>query len=353
MIDTPGFDDTDVEEADIFEALAAWLEKSYRDGQRLKGLLYLHKIIDNRQKGSELSNIRVFRELCGDENLSNVTLGITWWKLEHETIARSREKVLRETPEFWGEIISKGSRVVRVPQDRFECIQLLLDIAQSKATTLQIQDEMVKEGRSALETKAAKEMETCKAVQALQDAKELEIEAQEQAYLQYKQAIEQKAEQRKKEQQRRDEQERVEKSKFEALLQRQRDQDKANKRQLEALRAENDSSNQRLQGIQKRIENLKLRDQKQKAQQQFFLEMTRKNDMRSLSLRLELNRWSDIQKRGKTRQESFIFNVSFQGKKDKISEDLCTSFCKRCYNQLSSSGFWRKICIRPPLTVLC
>lgn len=58
---------------------------------------------------------------------------------------------------------------------------------------------MVKESRSALETKAAKEMETCKAVQALQDAKELKIEAQEQAYLQYKQAIEQKAEQRKKE----------------------------------------------------------------------------------------------------------------------------------------------------------
>ena len=42
-------------------------------------------------------------------------------------------------------------------------------------------------------------METCKAVQAFQDAKELKIEAREQAYLQYKQAIEQKAEQQKKE----------------------------------------------------------------------------------------------------------------------------------------------------------
>ena len=131
LIDTSGFDDTDVEEADIVEALATWLEKSYCDSQRLKGLLYLHKMIDNRQKGSELRNLRVFRELCCDENFKQRN---SWYRLvvtRARNYRKSSEKIPRETLEFWGEMISKGSQVVRAPLDRFECIQLLLDIAQS------------------------------------------------------------------------------------------------------------------------------------------------------------------------------------------------------------------------------
>ena len=181
-MDTPGFDDTDLDDEDIVTELADWLEKSYRKGQRLSGLLYLHRIIDNREKGSSLRNLKMFKKLCGEQNFPNVVLGITWWDQEDAEIAASREKILRETPEFWGDMVARGSRMVRIPRDRKGCLDLLLDIAQNSTTTLQIQEEMVNQQKSTKETSAMEEMENYSQIRAIRDSEALERAAQLRLY---------------------------------------------------------------------------------------------------------------------------------------------------------------------------
>ena len=52
LVDTPGFDDTEMSDFQILHAIAAWLEKSCEKGRRLNGLVYLHRITNTRMSGS-------------------------------------------------------------------------------------------------------------------------------------------------------------------------------------------------------------------------------------------------------------------------------------------------------------
>ena len=101
----------------------------------------------------------MFKKLCGTENFANIVLGITWWDEEDEDVAMAREKVLKSTPELWGDMIAKGSRVQRVPLQSEGCEKLLLGLAGRKATTLRIQREMLQENKTAAETDAASELD--------------------------------------------------------------------------------------------------------------------------------------------------------------------------------------------------
>ena len=178
MIDSPGFDDTDVDDEEIFTALVEWLEQSYRKGQRLSGMLYLHRINENREKGSDMRNLHMFKKLCGQENFGNIVLGTTWWDQEDSDIAQAREEVLKTTPEFWGDMVMEGSRVERISRERQHCIDLLLSLAKNDKTTLRVQHEMVHENKAASETSAASEIDQIAAVRAIRDAERLERSAQ-------------------------------------------------------------------------------------------------------------------------------------------------------------------------------
>lgn len=47
--------------------LADWLNRVYQNNVRLAGILYLHRIGDNRLGGTAMKNLRMFKKLCGDE----------------------------------------------------------------------------------------------------------------------------------------------------------------------------------------------------------------------------------------------------------------------------------------------
>lgn len=79
LVDTPGLDDTVRDDSDILEDLANWLDASYRTGTKFHGLLYLHRIVDNRETSTGLKNLRMFKCICGLENSSPVALGTTSW----------------------------------------------------------------------------------------------------------------------------------------------------------------------------------------------------------------------------------------------------------------------------------
>lgn len=80
---------------------------------RLNGIIYLHRITDVRMQGSAKKNLLMFKQLCGPDALKNVVLATTMWSLVNPTDGQAREKELISTPEFWGWMLQKGSRVER------------------------------------------------------------------------------------------------------------------------------------------------------------------------------------------------------------------------------------------------
>ena len=154
MVDTPGFDDTYRSDVDVLCQLAAWLEETYAKGFRLTGLIYLHRIADARFSGSSLKNLRLFRRLCGKDALSNVLLVTTFWNQVTPEDGSARERELISRPEFWKEMIDRGSRVFRYSKGRGSALEILDAILDRDKVTLQLQRELVDEHKTLADTAA-------------------------------------------------------------------------------------------------------------------------------------------------------------------------------------------------------
>lgn len=98
----------------------------------------------------------MFRKLCGPDSMPNIILGTTFWNNIGAEKGANREKELCEKNEFWGEMVKKGSRVVRIGNDREAGLKLLHEIAQRDPFVLAAQREMMEEKKSAAEMAAAK-----------------------------------------------------------------------------------------------------------------------------------------------------------------------------------------------------
>ncbi|KDQ53006.1 hypothetical protein JAAARDRAFT_39718 [Jaapia argillacea MUCL 33604] len=111
LVDTPGFDDTLRSDTEILQAIADWLYATYRRKITLSGLLFLHRISDNRMAGTPLRNLSLFQKLCGNPALQDVLLVTTMWGDIDEAVGSLREKELRDL--YWRSMICCGSQVVR------------------------------------------------------------------------------------------------------------------------------------------------------------------------------------------------------------------------------------------------
>lgn len=349
LVDTPGFDDGERTDEDIFESLADWLKQSYNKGQRLSALLYLHRIIANREKGSNLRNLRVFKTLCGEENFDKIILGITWWDQLDPQVALAREQMLYDTPEFWGDMISKGSRIQRIPHDKAQCIQLVYDLAKNQRTTLRIQDEMAK-GKNALQTTAAKEMEHYKAIHAIKDAEEGDRKAQEISHHLKSQAIEQWASERRLEQHRRLQGRQMQQMSQMASLQ-------TIHKQMEEFNSSRRSPNPKMSEREEMIKELeealrraKLQTQPPKYNVEDRLERMRTMGRSKLHFTELLTALHQLENVDDPKQ-------SWDSILDPTREDesvLWLGFCDRCLRQASVKGYWGEFSFRysiPPCMI--
>ncbi|KAI6006735.1 hypothetical protein EDC04DRAFT_974151 [Pisolithus marmoratus] len=144
LVDTPGFDDTFMTDAQILRQIAHWLNATYKKNIKLSGVLYLHRISDNRVSGTPLRNYNMFKELCGKENFKNVILVTTMWDEVTEEVGSAREKELQS--DFWGSMISLGSTIHRFDgtmESAWKIINSLSVAPPVQRRPLQIQREMV------------------------------------------------------------------------------------------------------------------------------------------------------------------------------------------------------------------
>jgi hypothetical protein len=162
LIDTPGFDDTNRSDTEVLREIASWLAESYKNRVLLHGIIYLHRITDPRMQGSAKKNLLMFKKLCGVDALRKVILATTMWDKAEVTagLGSKREKELIDTPEFWGYMVSKGSRIHRHDNTANSARKIIEELARgSLRVTLDLQDQMVNERRELIETGAGKEIE--------------------------------------------------------------------------------------------------------------------------------------------------------------------------------------------------
>ncbi|KAM5360952.1 hypothetical protein ACJZ2D_013406 [Fusarium nematophilum] len=160
LIDTPGFNDSLRSESEILKDIANWLDYTFRNPPRIKlsGIIYMQAITDRKIYGSSLRNLKMFRELCGENPLRNVVFTTSGWGAArltggyHKAVANERQ--LCEAPELWKSLIQRNARVARFedsPESAFAIIRTLMG---QKPLTLQIQRELVEENRNLVDTKA-------------------------------------------------------------------------------------------------------------------------------------------------------------------------------------------------------
>ncbi|OBS29432.1 hypothetical protein FPOA_03369 [Fusarium poae] len=165
LVDTPGFDDTTRSDTDILKTIANWLTETYEQKIKLRGILYLHRISDNRMGGCANKNLIMFKRLCGTEGVQNVTFVTTHWEKCEQAEGEKRESALQSTHHFWGFFVDKGAKVRRHENNQDSALYILEQYIPSWApqppseVNLAIQTEMVDSGKDLNSTSAGQELQ--------------------------------------------------------------------------------------------------------------------------------------------------------------------------------------------------
>ncbi|KAG9186351.1 hypothetical protein G6011_02907 [Alternaria panax] len=150
LIDTPGFDDTNLEYAAVFRKIASWI-CTYCDGNgrslRIGGMIYVQRITDVRMSGSSLKSLRIFEKICGERHFRDVVVVTTMWSslktVEARDAAMTRQQTMEERPEFFGNLMRAGARMEKHQGDSQSGIRIVESLADRRKTVvLQLQHEM-------------------------------------------------------------------------------------------------------------------------------------------------------------------------------------------------------------------
>lgn len=152
LIDTPGFDDTQRTDSEILTEIARILSAQYELGVELKGIIYIHRITDIRYSRSSVKTFEIFKKICGQNALNNVLLITSRWTEVDPATGADRERQLKE--KFWAYMFGHGSNISRFHGDRPSAVGLVSQLLQKETVVLQIQRELVDEGKQLDDTAA-------------------------------------------------------------------------------------------------------------------------------------------------------------------------------------------------------
>ena len=128
----------------------------YSAGKKLTGIVYIHRISDDKFGGSVAKNFQVFRELCGDRTLKNVVLVTNMWGRVTPSLGVGREKQLQS--KHFKSAIDKGARLLRYEDTPESAQEILRTILHNEPEVLKIQQELVEEHKEMGQTGAGAEL---------------------------------------------------------------------------------------------------------------------------------------------------------------------------------------------------
>ncbi|KAE9398537.1 hypothetical protein BT96DRAFT_957543 [Gymnopus androsaceus JB14] len=154
LIDTPGFDDTNRSDAEILGDISVYLTAAYEYGVRLTGVLYLHRISDNRVSGLTRRNMKMFQKMCGPEAMNNVIIVTNMWGGVDGSVGQLRETELQSNNAFLAEAMKKGAQMRRHDDTHRSACDIISELLKNDPVTLKIQTEIVYENKNLLDTEA-------------------------------------------------------------------------------------------------------------------------------------------------------------------------------------------------------
>ena len=168
LVDTPGFSDTDVSDADILHDIGSWLETMYdsRDNHghigatKLAGIVYLHDISLSRL-ASTRKTLDIFQKLCGEDAMKRVVLCTTKWSDIYEEQGERRTEELKEI--YWKKMMESGSTVRKFEESQKSAWDVIAPIIEEdrigKMDALQIQEELVEAKKLISDTEAGRQLQ--------------------------------------------------------------------------------------------------------------------------------------------------------------------------------------------------
>ncbi|KAF4588347.1 Proteasome subunit beta type-4 [Pleurotus pulmonarius] len=111
LVDTPGFDDTNMSDTRVLNMVAEWLRETYNNQMKLAGIIYMHRISDNRMTGTPLKDLKMFSQLCGTAAAERVVLVTTMWGGIKQDAGVRREDELKS--KYWKDMIDKKAQIAR------------------------------------------------------------------------------------------------------------------------------------------------------------------------------------------------------------------------------------------------
>ncbi|KAH8810452.1 P-loop containing nucleoside triphosphate hydrolase protein [Flagelloscypha sp. PMI_526] len=158
LIDTPGFDDTETSDFDILKLISENLAELYREGKKLTGVIYIHRISDFRFGGVARKNFTMFRQLCGKTVLKNVVIVTNMWGDVDEEEGEARENELRNDPEFFKPAMDNHAAMLRHDGSPESATVIVQKMLKNRPKPLRIQRELVDEQKDLSHTSAGKEL---------------------------------------------------------------------------------------------------------------------------------------------------------------------------------------------------
>lgn len=120
----------------------------------MSGVIYLHRISDNRMGGTALRNFKMFRELCGPVALSNAAIVLNMWDKVNANVRSAREAELVSKDIFFKPAIDGGAQVFHHENTVKSANEILLWLAKRPPKPLLIQKELVDQRKPIYETSA-------------------------------------------------------------------------------------------------------------------------------------------------------------------------------------------------------
>ena len=136
----------------------------YSAGVKLAGVIYVHRISDDRFGGLAAKNFRMFRELCGEKTLKNVALMTNMWGRVTPEQGADRERQLKD--KHFKAAINKGAQLCRYTDTPESARTILRTILKNQPVVLKIQHELIDEQKGIERTGAGQELtrEICNAL---------------------------------------------------------------------------------------------------------------------------------------------------------------------------------------------
>lgn len=105
----------------------------------LVGIIYMHRIVDNRVGTASVDGFRAFKELCGDAAMPNAAIVTTMWDRVQAGVGEARERELRTADHGFRSAIDSQAKLLRHDNTAESARKILRELLKNSPKPLRCQ----------------------------------------------------------------------------------------------------------------------------------------------------------------------------------------------------------------------